>query len=185
VKNFGKEFAKKQVLFVDDVQTNLQLAKIVLTRMRCTVDTAGNGREAVAKALSKPFDIIYMDCQMPDMDGYEATKEIRSRLTRHVPIMAITASVMESDRQRCLAAGMDDFLSKPFTHQQLATLLRRWLALRALPESERRTRTRHRIRVALLHLTASPSDLKGYLNRGCVHGSLLHLLTQSQDNEYG
>jgi CheY-like chemotaxis protein len=83
---------------------------------------------------------------MPVMDGLVATAEIRHREqtsgAARVPIVALTANVIEGDRERCLDAGMDDFLSKPFTQQQLATLLKRWLALRTLPETERRELTR-------------------------------------------
>src|SRR5258706_4055415 len=87
-----------------------------------------------------------MDCQMTVKDGLAATGEIRRREqasgAARIPIIALTANAMEGDRERCLAAGMDDFLSIPLTQQQLATLLRRWLALRALPEAERRDLSR-------------------------------------------
>ena len=107
---------------------------------------AENGRLAIEAMNSRTYDAVLMDCQMPVMDGLTATGEIRRREQRtgaaRVPIIALTANAMEGDRDRCLAAGMDDFLSKPFTQHQLATLLRRWLALRALPEAARRDLSR-------------------------------------------
>jgi CheY-like chemotaxis protein len=105
-----------------------------------------NGRLAIEATDTAAYDAVLMDCHMPVMDGLTATADIRRREQRsgaaRVPIIALTANAMEGDRERCLAAGMDDFLSKPFTQQQLATLLRRWLALRVLPESERRDLSR-------------------------------------------
>jgi CheY-like chemotaxis protein len=94
-----------------------------------SVTTANDGHEAVA-ATGDDIDVILMDCQMPEMDGFEATRAIRSREAaggRRVPIIALTANAMEGDRERCLASGMDDYLSKPFKSAQLYALLSRWL----------------------------------------------------------
>ena len=93
---------------------------------------ASNGAAALDYLSRYPFDLILMDCQMPEMDGFEATDEIRRRqregaLPRRLPVVALTANAVEGDRERCLAAGMDDYLSKPFSRDQLAAMLMHWL----------------------------------------------------------
>ncbi len=135
-----------RILLVEDNPVNREVAVAMLENLGCTIDTVENGRLAVEAVNAGTYDAVLMDCQMPTMDGLTATGEIRRREQTsdapRLPIIALTANAMEGDRERCLAAGMDDFLSKPFTHQQLATLLRRWLALRALPEPQRRDMSR-------------------------------------------
>jgi len=118
--------AERKVLLVDDVAANQKLATIVLRRLGCDVEVAGDGREAVAKAQQGRFDIIFMDCEMPTMDGYEATRELRRKLSRHVPIIALTAGALETDRQKCLEAGMDDYILKPFTRSTFMHTLKQW-----------------------------------------------------------
>jgi two-component system sensor histidine kinase/response regulator len=134
------------ILLVEDNPVNREVAVGMLESLGCATDTAENGWMALKAMVAATYDAVLMDCQMPVMDGLAATGEIRRREqasgAARVPIIALTANAMEGDRERCLAAGMDDFLSKPFTQQQLATLLRRWLALRALPEAERRDLSR-------------------------------------------
>jgi two-component system sensor histidine kinase/response regulator len=134
------------ILLVEDNPVNREVAVGMLESLGCATDTAENGWTALKAMSAATYDAVLMDCQMPVMDGLAATGEIRRREqasgAARVPIIALTANAMEGDRERCLAAGMDDFLSKPFTQQQLATLLRRWLALRALPEAERRDLSR-------------------------------------------
>jgi two-component system sensor histidine kinase/response regulator len=134
------------ILLVEDNPVNREVAVGMLESLGCTADSAENGWMALKAMNTATYDAVLMDCQMPVMDGLAATGEIRRREqasgAARVPIIALTANAMEGDRERCLAAGMDDFLSKPFTQQQLATLLRRWLALRALPETERRDLSR-------------------------------------------
>ncbi len=138
--------AAPKILLVEDNAVNREVALGMLENLGCMTDAAENGRSAIEAIGSTSYDVVLMDCQMPVMDGLTATGEIRRREQRsgpgRVPIIALTANAMEGDRERCLAAGMDDFLSKPFTQGQLATLLRRWLALRALPESEGRDLSR-------------------------------------------
>jgi signal transduction histidine kinase/DNA-binding response OmpR family regulator len=123
-----------QVLLVEDNPVNREVAAAMLTGLGLMVDLAENGREAVEASLAIPYDLILMDCQMPDMDGYEATACIRDAEEYcmvgkpHIPIIALTAHALEGDRGRCIASGMDDYLSKPFTREQLIAVLERWLA---------------------------------------------------------
>jgi two-component system sensor histidine kinase/response regulator len=134
--------AGPHVLLVEDNPVNREVALEMLHTLGCRTDTADNGRLAIDAMNDRHYDLVVMDCQMPVMDGLCATAEIRRRESgagqTRVPIIALTANAMEGDRERCLAAGMDDFLSKPFTQQQLATLLQRWLTLLTRPEPERR-----------------------------------------------
>jgi CheY-like chemotaxis protein len=134
------------ILLVEDNPVNREVAAGMLQSLGCAAVSVENGRLAIEATDTAAYDAVLMDCQMPVMDGLTATADIRRREQRsgaaRVPIIALTANAMEGDRERCLAAGMDDFLSKPFTQQQLATLLRRWLALRTLPEPERRDLSR-------------------------------------------
>jgi two-component system, sensor histidine kinase len=138
--------AGPRILLVEDNPVNREVAAGMLQSLGCAAVSVENGRLAIEATDTAAYDAVLMDCHMPVMDGLTATADIRRREQHsgaaRVPIIALTANAMEGDRERCLAAGMDDFLSKPFTQQQLATLLRRWLALRTLPESERRDLSR-------------------------------------------
>ena len=120
-----------RVLLVDDTQVNRRLASKMLEKLGVTVDLAVNGVEAVSKAESQRYALILMDCQMPEMDGYEATARIRAHegSLRHTPIVAMTASALPEDRKRCLDAGMDDYISKPVRHDTLRKAVSKWLAL--------------------------------------------------------
>ena len=118
------------VLLVDDNETNRVTATHQLARLGYRVATAANGQQAVdTLALTDhPYDVVLMDCQMPEMDGFTATRAIREHegAARRVPIVAMTANAMQGDRERCLAAGMDDYLSKPVRLEPLRAVLERW-----------------------------------------------------------
>jgi len=124
-------FAGKRVLLAEDNIVNQKVAEALLGKLGCRVDLAANGLEASDMAAQLPYDLIFMDCQMPEMDGYQATSEIRQRegAARHTPIIALTAGVMAEDRERCLQAGMDDYVSKPFHVAQLSEMLDKYLGL--------------------------------------------------------
>ena len=121
-----------RVLVAEDNPVNVKVATRMLAKQGCRVDVAANGLEAVELFGQLPYDIVFMDCQMPEMDGFEATAEIR-RLEgdgARVPIVALTANAMAGDRERCLAAGMDDFISKPVKESDLARALACWVHAR-------------------------------------------------------
>jgi two-component system sensor histidine kinase/response regulator len=127
-----------RILLVEDNPVNREVAVGMLESLGCRPRAVENGWLAIEAMNGAVYDAILMDCQMPVMDGLSATAEIRRREVAagraRVPIIALTANAMEGDRERCIAAGMDDFLSKPFAQAQLASLLKRWLSVRALPE---------------------------------------------------
>jgi signal transduction histidine kinase/CheY-like chemotaxis protein/HPt (histidine-containing phosphotransfer) domain-containing protein len=137
-----------KILLVEDNPVNREVAVGMLESMGCVTHTAENGWLALEAMNNAAYDAVLMDCQMPVMDGLTATAELRRREQNaggaRVPIIALTANAMEGDRERCLAAGMDDFLSKPFSQQQLAASLKRWLALQVLPESEKSEKSEKR-----------------------------------------
>jgi len=123
-------FAGIRVLLVEDNPVNLEVAQAVLETSGCDVETATNGLEALESFERGEYRLIFMDCQMPEMDGFEAASEIRRREAgsgRRVPIIALTASAIEGDREQCMAAGMDDYLPKPFTAEQIRSALASWL----------------------------------------------------------
>jgi signal transduction histidine kinase/DNA-binding response OmpR family regulator/HPt (histidine-containing phosphotransfer) domain-containing protein len=120
-----------RLLLAEDNPVNQEVAISMLQMLGCRCDLAANGLEVLQALDHHRYDIILMDCQMPEMDGFEATAAIRRREQeapdgRHVPIIAVTANAMEGDREHCLQAGMDDYLSKPFSRLQLMELLGRW-----------------------------------------------------------
>ena len=125
-----------RILLVEDNPVNREVAVSMLENLGCSVSVVENGWLALESLSDPVYDAVLMDCQMPIMDGFTATAEIRRREaqagSRRTPIIALTANAMEGDRERCLAAGMDDFLSKPFTQQQLTSRLSKWLRPEAI-----------------------------------------------------
>jgi CheY-like chemotaxis protein len=113
----------------EDNAINSKVIAAQLLFLGCRADTVGTGREAVEAMDLAPYDLVLMDCQMPDLDGYQAAAEIRTREAggRRVPIVAVTAHALREDRSRCLAAGMDDYVTKPLTLERLELALNRWL----------------------------------------------------------
>lgn len=130
VKRENRRFPGASVLLVEDHAANQELAREFLEQFGCEVSVAVDGREALRYATAD-FDAILMDCHMPEVDGFQATAEIRERERstggRRVPIIALTASAMEGDRDRCLAAGMDDHISKPIDLDELGAMLAKWI----------------------------------------------------------
>jgi two-component system, sensor histidine kinase and response regulator len=118
------------MLLVEDNELNALLASRLMAALGFEVVTAANGALAIEAIGRQAFDVILMDCQMPVMDGYDATLAIRrleSRAGKRTPVIAVTAYALDGDREKCLAAGMDDFLAKPYSLSDLRRKLKRWV----------------------------------------------------------
>ena len=119
--------AGPQVLVVDDDEISRSVSAQLLSRLGCVVERAASGAEAIARASAHHFDLIFMDCQMPGIDGFEATKNIRAAAgSKAPPIVALTANTSAADREKCFATGMCDFVDKPVRKVELARILKRW-----------------------------------------------------------
>jgi len=121
-----------RILVAEDNITNQQVALAILEKLGCRADAVANGKEALESLRNIPYDLVLMDCQMPEMSGYEATAFIRSPRSGvrnpKIPIIALTAHAMRGDREECLASGMDDYIAKPVEPAHLQAILDKWLS---------------------------------------------------------
>jgi CheY-like chemotaxis protein len=115
-----------RILMAEDNTINQRVGKLILQRAGFHIDLVGDGSEALEAHRAAPYDLILMDCQMPRMDGFEATRRIRSVSSHQPVIIAVTANALVGERERCLDAGMDDYLSKPFQADQLIAIVQKW-----------------------------------------------------------
>ena len=154
------------LLLVEDNAVNREVALINLRALGFATEAVASGRAALAAVRRKSYALIFMDCQMPEMDGFEATAHIRAFEAspeggggaRHVPIIALTANAMVGDRERCIAAGMDDYVRKPFTREDLEAVLRRWLVNSGASAPRAAVEATPRVSVASSELPALDRD---------------------------
>jgi signal transduction histidine kinase/DNA-binding response OmpR family regulator/HPt (histidine-containing phosphotransfer) domain-containing protein len=153
------------VLVVEDNAINQQVASGMLGKLGCHVEVAGSGIEALERLRGHAYDVVFMDCEMPEMDGFEATAEIRRRqgAAPRMPIVAMTAHAMEGDRERCLAAGMDDYVSKPLQASALEAVVRRWAPANGDAVRETRLPAERRGPAGAVVDAARLSELRGIL----------------------
>ncbi|HHI96442.1 MAG TPA: response regulator, partial [Thermodesulfatator atlanticus] len=142
-KRFTEELSfRGKILVVEDNPINQEYCISALKLLGCEVKTASNGLEALELLKREPFDLVLMDCQMPELDGYETTRRLREWEAQgitpraHTPVVALTAHALQGDREKCLAAGMDDYLAKPFTIDELRQVLLKWLGDKISQEKE-------------------------------------------------
>lgn len=150
-----------RVLLAEDNPVNQEVAKAMLGSLGLELEIANNGEEALALVAKQDFDIVLMDCHMPVMDGYQATAALREHEAagaRRLPVVALTANAMDGDRNQCLAAGMDDYLSKPYTKKQLQQMLSRWLQAAPAEMEKTGATSPQAAAVADTSATASPAE---------------------------
>lgn len=180
-------FGACRILVAEDNPVNQQVAIRMLEKLGCRTEIASDGDQAVRMHDAQAYDLLLMDCQMPKLDGYQATAAIRAaeRLPRHTPIIALTACTSQAQQDKCIAAGMDDFLSKPIQPQTLKQTLMRWLplVLQAQPASDTadcgdRLETMHAMfgtdfaELAALYRRDSPQRIASLRRAGAVGDSL-------------
>jgi signal transduction histidine kinase/HPt (histidine-containing phosphotransfer) domain-containing protein len=155
----------KKILVVDDGEINRAVAKKLLHACKCSPTVCESGREALELLRTEPFDLIFMDCRMPDMDGFETTRIIRrSADLQHLPVIALTANAFEDDRERCLQAGMNDFLAKPLALSELKRVLNQHIGLHDMSSAPQMSS--HLDDKVLLHLKAMEVDgEESFVNR--------------------
>jgi len=163
----GRPAAHRRVLLAEDNEVNQDVALEILESLGCSVTLVDNGRRALERLAVDRFDLVFMDCQMPELDGLAATREIRAmqRVSaggEPVPIVALTAHALQHDREQCLAAGMNDYVSKPFGREEIAAMLERWAPRAASPgavrgESAPSTRLDEKVLDRMRNLSAARS----------------------------
>jgi CheY-like chemotaxis protein len=126
-----------RVLIADDNTVNQKVAQLHLAKIGVRADLVANGTEALNALRRIRYDLVLMDCQMPELDGYDATRAIRrgDAGNPNVPVIAMTANAMQGDRERCLEAGMEDYIAKPVRQKELLAVLERWLPGSTRPEA--------------------------------------------------
>jgi two-component system, sensor histidine kinase and response regulator len=164
---FGDEFTLPDnpapILLVEDNPVNQKVALILIERLGLSAQLASNGIEAVELVAQQTFSLILMDCHMPEMDGFEATVAIRKleeESDRYTPIIAVTALAMAGDRERCIAAGMDDYITKPIDKELLKAKLNHWLRTDAVFRSQIGVRKHARSHANLMVVENNPIDLE-------------------------
>ncbi len=126
-----------RILMAEDNVINQRVGRLILERAGYEVDLAKDGHEAIEAHRRKSYDLILMDCQMPVMDGFEASRSIRTLGAPQPVIIAVTANAIVGEREKCLQAGMDDYLSKPFHAEELVSMVKKWSALKAVRSGSR------------------------------------------------
>ena len=126
-----------RILLAEDNAINQEVASAMLESAGCKVVVVDDGQQAIQALKNNQFDLVLMDCQMPVMDGFKATRQLRQQQAKYsgIPVIALTADIQQGIMQQCQQAGMDDYLSKPFTHDSLVEIVMKWLPKQAYQQA--------------------------------------------------